>query len=91
MKNYVYYFYHQWQMSFDEADQVVAAIKNKDFNKFMEFYNLYKIGGEKNPDNKLFFPDTISVYDNQGLYETCALNQENFMKITESEYEGGFC
>ena len=44
-----------------------------------------------NPDNKLFFPDTISISDNQGLYETCALNQENFMKITESEYEGGPC
>lgn len=73
-----YYFYYAGDIDF--ASQVEEAIKNKDFDTFM---NLYK--EERRTGSNRLLNEAI---DDNGK-RVSILERENFEKITEYEYEWG--
>jgi hypothetical protein len=98
--NKVYYYWYHHMMSNKDRNQVELAIKNKDFDTFINYYKAYNSLGlaqgriieEFNSFCPIvFFPSEAQVEDDNGniLATIDILNKDNFMKIDESESECG--
>lgn len=83
----VYYWYdHLLLRKNGDAEKVQQAIKNHDYDAFMELYNKYE-GYEV-----LFFPKIAYIYEKDSdeiIGEVLITNRNGFSLINDSEYECG--
>ena len=89
MLNVTYYFYWHLNPNFP-AKEIMEAINNKDYEKFMKYYKEWTVIGKK--QGMLYLQDDASVCvekDYEHMVTTYILNKHNFMQITHCEYECG--
>ena len=81
----IYYWFDYGILRFTgEAAIVEQAIAEKDYDKFMEYYNKYNSSGS------CFFPSTAILYKDGIELGTIAINNPvGFSMITYSEFECG--
>ena len=89
MLNVTYCFYWHLNPNFP-AQEIIEAINDKDYEKFMKYYEEWNTIGKK--QGMLYLPDDASVCaekDYEHMVTTNILNKHNFMQITHCEYECG--
>ena len=86
--NVTYYWYdHLLLRENGDAEKVQEAIKNHDFETFMNFYQEYQEGKE---DDICFFPEYAHIFlDDEYVGEYYILSKYGFNQITDSEFECG--
>lgn len=87
----MYYWYHH-MIDRDVVNQMNKAVKDKDFDKFIELRNKYNGLPDTEGEPLTFLPDYADVvteddYDYIGRVDVTV--KSNFDKITDSDYECG--
>ena len=102
-KEYCYYWYHHMAIPSEECQKIDKIILDHDWEAFMKYFKEYnnRYYTYKGKKHKLtYFPDVISVHDDEDNYENdddyiengitdIPLNEENFKLITFAEHECG--
>lgn len=93
MKEFIYTFYHNnsIRMQKREQDDCIRWITE---HNSLAFQNLYEYHNKKdpkfNPEGKVYFPDTIDVYQDGKLIKKIPVtNPRNFKKINKVICESG--
>ena len=93
MEKYIYFWYdHMMLRGTKVIDYIKKAIEEHDWKTFCVFKKMLDVGDQYSTKGTkmIFFPNTILVLDEDGDFkEHIPLNEENFKKITENEYECG--
>lgn len=89
--NLMYYWYHH-MIDRDVVNQMNRAVKDKDFDKFIELRKKYNGLPDTEGEPLTFLPDYADVvteddYDYIGRVDVTV--KSNFNKITDSDYECG--
>ena len=71
---HIYFWYHHMYISPAEQARINRAIREHDYDAFMQFYEWYQLNPLNNPDGWVFFPE---------------ISREDFEKITYCECECG--
>ena len=85
----VYHWYdHLLLRDNGDADIITTAIKNGDYDTFIQYYNLYNNKYFNGDESIIFFPAYPSIFYNGEIIGTIDITKPlGFSMITNSEYE----